>query len=381
MTRAPKISTCQHRGKLCFRWKQNGRPRYRLVQPGDQEQQRAQLLLEIMGGPHLKQRLKTLPEHIDDWVAILRAKHSERYAIDMERRLCRIIAAAKFKRITDLHVDRVELALADDPVMSALSEQSLNHHRMSAKQFARWLWLSKRHSEHALIGLRLPKVRTQRRRRDRFMPEELLDLIAITETSQRNTEYPGVVRAWIYRLACCTGLRRGELAALTPACFDLPQKAVRVASSYTKNGDPATCPLPAKVVRGLSRWLSGYAPDQHLFPGLRLKRVSDLLHQDMTEAGIPERTSEGRRSFHSLRNSYIPALWDAGLTGTLVQRLARHSNLDLTVKYARLAPGAEAAAVELPPCLMGHPHSGLLGPLRIGSAPRRAFPLAIFVGI
>ena len=39
----------------------------------------------------------------------------------------------------------------------------------------------------------------------------------------------------------------------------------------------------------------------------------------------------------------------------LVQRLARHSNLDLTVKYARLAPGAEAAAVELLPCLMGSP--------------------------
>ena len=168
---------------------------------------------------------------------------------------------------------------------------------------------------------------------------------------------------------------------MTPACFDLPQKAVRVASSYTKNGDPATCPLPAKVVRGLSRWLSGYAPDQHLFPGLGLKRVSDLLRQDMTEAGIPERTSEGQRSFHSLRNSYIPALWYAGLTGTLVQRMARHSNLDLTVTYARLALGAEAAAVELPPCLMGHPHSGLLGPLRIGSALRRAFPLAIVVGI
>jgi integrase len=47
------------------------------------------------------------------------------------------------------------------------------------------------------------------------------------------------------------------------------------------------------------------------------------------------------RCFHSLRNTYVSQLFDAGLTIDQVQRFARHSDVRPTTKYAK--PKADEA--------------------------------------
>ena len=53
----------------------------------------------------------------------------------------------------------------------------------------------------------------------------------------------GPMRALCYQLASATGLRFSEIASTTES-FDWKAPSVVVNAAYTKNGDPATMPLP-----------------------------------------------------------------------------------------------------------------------------------------
>lgn len=56
--------------------------------------------------------------------------------------------------------------------------------------------------------------------------------------------------------------------------------------------------------------------------------------------------------FHSLRNSYISFLADSNTPPKVIQKLARHSSIDLTMNiYARPTLSKEKAAIESLPKL------------------------------
>lgn len=155
--------------------------------------------------------------------------------------------------------------------------------------------------------------------------------------------FTGQERAWLYLLASMTGLRRGELAALEPSSFDLATRTVTVAAAYTKAKVTAVLPLTRVMIPDLQKWLAGV--QGLLFPGLRDRRTRKMIELDLRMAGLPFRTDVGSRCFHALRNTYISQLFDAGLTIDQVQRFARHSDVRLTMKYAKPRTG-EAALVD-----------------------------------
>jgi integrase len=215
------------------------------------------------------------------------------------------------------------------------------------RQFCRWLKRNKRTRELLLEGITLPEVQVQPNRRDRLQPNEADALVRQAFKSKKVYRgYPGERRGWLYRLALLTGLRKSELATLTPASFRVAKKVVVVPAGRTKNGKEAHCPLPTAVFPALSPWLRKHGPNQPLFPDLAKVSTNDLVFYDLRDAGIPYETPDGVRCFHALRNSFISSLWDRGLPGPLVQGLARHSTMELTTRYNRHRDGARAAAVE-----------------------------------
>ena len=60
-----------------------------------------------------------------------------------------------------------------------------------------------------------------------------------------------------------------------------------------------------------------------------------MIKADLETTGLPHTTDVGTRCFHSLRNSYISSLFDAGCSVATVQRLARHSDVKMTMRYAK----------------------------------------------
>ena len=314
MTELPTIRIGSHRGRPAFVWKVNRKPHYRVIKPGNRNKQLADLARELDEGPIAKTKRLPLVQHVADFVDFITAKHGKERGDLLRGRIDRVIEATGAEKLTDLSLDKLDMALADMTWAkndTPLSDQTKNHYRATMRQFSYWLQRNKRTREPILADIRLPEVHDKPGQRDRLQPEEADKLVRHTMNSDRVYRgYTGEQRAWLYRLALLTGLRRGELAALLPEFVLLAEKVVVVPAKATKNGKQATCPLPTSVLPELSRWLRKQVPGEPLFPGLAKIDTRDLLQRDLRDAGIPRCTIHGVRCFHSLRNSFISSLWD-----------------------------------------------------------------------
>lgn len=137
------------------------------------------------------------------------------------------------------------------------------------------------------------------------------------------------------RFAALTGLRRGELLALTPG--QIRNKAVFLTSA-TKSGKPRAIPLPPEalaIARKRLPWGVG-AP---------------LLRKRFVEA----RSAAGMKGFrwHDLRHTYASWLVQDGTSMGAVRDLLGHSSSAVTDKYAHLAPTHLRDAIKGLPNLSG----------------------------
>lgn len=158
-------------------------------------------------------------------------------------------------RLADLTRDRVQAALATLRD-AGRSLQTCNHHRTAIRGFARWAWKDGRTIDDALGGVAGFNAKEDRRHDRRTLGvDELRRLIAAAHGGPTYQKMSGPARALCYRLAVATGLRYSEIRSITPEAFDLsPERpTVTVAAAYTKNGEPATLPLPADLAADLAR--------------------------------------------------------------------------------------------------------------------------------
>ena len=148
-----------------------------------------------------------------------------------------------------------------------------------------------------------------------------------------------------------TGLRYSEIASIRPASFrwDGPSASVSVSAAYTKNGEPALLPLPEDLAADLRPFVSAIAGDGPVFP-LPEDKGAEMLRSDLEAAGIPYEDPAGLFfDFHALRCATATLADAAGVSPRVVQRLMRHSSLELTGRYTRPLPAdVEAAAARLP---------------------------------
>lgn len=184
-------------------------------------------------------------------------------------------------------------------------------------------------------------------------------------------EQAGRERALLYAVLVTTGLRKGELAALTvgDVVLDAPQPFVVLPGADAKNGQRATLPLRADVADELRAWVDAKAEavcrqrvgvagvavppaDAPLFDvPTGLVRILD---RDLAAAGIPKRDDRGFTvDVHALRHTFATHLVAAGVAPRIAQAALRHSSLELTMQLytdPRLldVAGALAALPALP---------------------------------
>lgn len=184
-------------------------------------------------------------------------------------------------------------------------------------------------------------------------------------------EQAGRERALLYAVLVTTGLRKGELAALTvgDVLLDAPVPFVVLPGADAKNGQRATLPLRADVADELRAWVDDKAEavcrqrvgvagvtmppaDEPLFDvPAGLVRILD---RDLAAAGIPKRDDRGFTvDVHALRHTFATHLVAAGVAPRVAQAALRHSSLELTMQLytdPRLldVAGALAALPALP---------------------------------
>ena len=157
--------------------------------------------------------------------------------------------------------------------------------------------------------------------------------------------------------AYLTGLRKQELASLTPASFRLEDDppTVTLAAAYSKHRRKDVLPLHPELVSLLSGWLPQLKPTERLFPLLGTKKLGEMIRSDLKRAGIPYRTSEGFADFHAAgRHTYITQLLRSGASLPEARQLARHSDVKMTWHRGSGQGGWEPAI----PSSIGHSRRG-----------------------
>ena len=158
----------------------------------------------------------------------------------------------------------------------------------------------------------------------------------------------------LYATALYTGMRQGELAALTWDRVDFAARIITVGGSFdgpTKSGDVRPVPILDALLPVL-RELRLSTPGGFLFPTSsgKMHQPKDRIfcerfHRVLTAAGF-DRPTTGRQlhyiRFHDLRHTFASMWMAAGGDLFKLQKILGHKSTAMTLRYAHLSPAAFA---------------------------------------
>ena len=145
-------------------------------------------------------------------------------------------------------------------------------------------------------------------------------------------------------LALNTGLRRGELFLLSWKNVDLKAKQITVASTTAKSKKTRYVPLNSEALSTLRTWHKQTGDSEYVFPNKNGEPLTDVKH---SWASLLERAGITDFRFHDLRHDFASQLVKKGVSLYVVKDLLGHSTIQMTERYAHLAPKQLEDAVNL----------------------------------
>ena len=322
----------------------------------------SELLLEIEGGVKPRNRSRRAPQAMLDRVhdfsqSLVSKGCTPEHVALVVARLKAVFDGTAIRKLEDAPIAEVDSWLAAQQASGVMSARTRRHHASHLRQFGRFLVREAIVAESPFANVTLAiHVESDRRLQRRALTADemrrLLESAAKSPTVR--CRLPGPTRRLVYWVAGTTGLRRNEIAALTPESFDFsgPTPQVRVGGQHTKNRRRADLPLRSDLAAELQAWLVGKPPGVPVFP-IRGAATHTMIARDLEDAGI-EAAKDGRRvDFHALRTTTVTALALSGVPLAVAQKIARHSTPTLTANvYAVVGVDELQKAVEKIPSFM-----------------------------
>ena len=155
---------------------------------------------------------------------------------------------------------------------------------------------------------------------------------------------------YAFEMLYWTGIREGELLALTPNDFNFDAKTVKISKSYQRlqGKDLITTPKTANSNRTITMpdflceeikeylaFLDGIGGDDRIFPVTKyfltheMKRGCDI-------SGVK------KIRIHDIRHSHVSLLIDMGFTPIAIAARVGHKSIDITYRYAHLFPSVQS---------------------------------------
>jgi len=164
-------------------------------------------------------------------------------------------------------------------------------------------------------------------------------------------EFPDHI-APIVILAMNTGLRKGELLSLTWSRVNLENDFITINADNAKSGKSRHIPLNKEAKAVLTNWQKDVVtlksqqpiPNSFVFQGEEDQPITDI---KKAWVNLLKQAAINNFRFHDLRHHFASKLVMAGVDLNTVRELLGHGNLDMTLRYAHLAPEHKAAAVNL----------------------------------
>lgn len=307
-----------------------------------------------------KRKRSDIEDHLQEFEkSLLRRKNTAKHVSLTMGRVRRVVEGCEFKVLGDISAETVECFLSEFMGEEDFGHRTYNHYVQAFEQFCSWLTAKRRVATNPVVGLpRLNCETDVRRKRRALTPDEFSKLVQSARSGNEMIQcFDGVTRARIYILSYMTGLRRSELASLTPASFklDAKQATLTVEATISKHRRKDTLPLHPDLVIMLREWLAGMSPDECLFPKLARRRTWLMVKKDLERVGIPYVTPEGVADFHAAgRHTHITELLRNGASLPEARELARHSDIKMTMKYTHIGLDDQAKALAAIPSPCQH---------------------------
>lgn len=250
------------------------------------------------------------------------------------------LAAKPLSSISPFDVEKLKIGL----LASGLSEQSVRHvlgllARIYNKIISWKLWTG----DNPVSAVKRP---SRDNRRHRYLTaEEAHTLLAAL--ALRSTQTHDMALTSLH-----TGLRFGEVAALTWENVDLSSRTLRAVD--TKNGESRAAYITDEMAAMLAS-RKVYSQSDLVFPGRDRKTgaikvmdaVSASYERTVAELGFNSGITDtrGKVVFHTLRHTFASWMVMEGVPLSEVGELLGHSDLEMTRRYAHLAPEKKRQAI------------------------------------
>jgi len=306
-------------------------------------------LLNPHQAKHLMGTQGPLSDHLEVFERSLTDNTPKYIRLTMSR-VRRIVDGCGFAAINELDGEAVQEFLRTLAEEEDLGHRTYNHYLQAMDAFCNWCVRTGRMMHNPLSQLERRNTEVDvRHQRRALRPNEFAALIASARSSDLPIQrYSGEERAQVYLVSYMTGLRKGELASLTPRSFDLDANppTVTIEAKHSKHRKKDVLPLHPKLVEMLRPWLASFDAGEKLFPGLAGKKTWLMVRKDLERAGIPYETEEGIADFHAAgRHTHITELLRNGASLPEAQRLARHSDIKMTMRYTHIGIEDQAKAL------------------------------------
>lgn len=154
---------------------------------------------------------------------------------------------------------------------------------------------------------------------------------------------------YAFEMLYWTGIREGELLALTPEDFDFEKQTVTINKSFQHlNGrDIITSPKTEKSNRTIKlpnflcdeiqdylKMLYDVGLDDRMFPVTKSYLYREM-ERGSKQAGVK------RIRIHDIRHSHVSLLIDMGFSATAIADRVGHESIEITYNYAHLFPSKQ----------------------------------------
>ena len=137
-----------------------------------------------------------------------------------------------------------------------------------------------------------------------------------------------------------TGLRQGEMLRVTKRDIDWTQTPPILTVWIAKSNKPRSVPLTRRAAEILKRRTHSDTPKAFDMTQWQIRHQWDQMLE-----GLGEEASDGMGSPHTLRHTFGSRLAQRGVPMREIQELMGHSSLQVTMRYAKLAPRNLTAAI------------------------------------
>ena len=324
----------------------------------------------LLNGTEITKENKTFRQFSEEWLTVvlkptLKPTSYGRKVCTLENQVYKHIGAVQIDKLTHSQIQKMVNDLSD----SGLSYSTVKKAYEAVSACVRYYRIKTSTSFNPCEGITLPEQKRKESSDIRFFTEEERKLIVNEATRTFSNGVPAYRLGWAFVLLLYSGLRVGELCALTWKDINFEEKTIKVyknAIEYAerdKNGNShsvfetqnstktrsgmRTLPMTQKAFTALSELQKVTGDYEYIITSSNGQRIRPS-RLGRTFASVLSAIDIERVGLHTLRHTFATMLFNNGCEVKVVSDLLGHSNTKITENiYIHLIQQQKVKAIQM----------------------------------